>query len=112
MRLGIILIAFVFGCAATAFIRVAPKNANANNEADNPAATATEFVLSETEQETQDQVLDVVEEAFGETADGEAVKKFICTNDNGYVLEMMDCCLLYTSPSPRDRTRSRMPSSA
>ena len=36
----------------------------------------------------------------------------ICTtaNDNneGYVL----FCLLYTSPSPRDRTRSRMPSSA
>ena len=26
--------------------------------------------------------------------------------DNGYI------CLLYTSPSPRDRTRSRMPSSA
>ena len=24
----------------------------------------------------------------------------------------IDCCLLYTSPSPRDRTRSRMPSSA
>ena len=24
----------------------------------------------------------------------------------------MDSCLLYTSPSPRDRTRSRMPSSA
>ena len=24
----------------------------------------------------------------------------------------MYCCLLYTSPSPRDRTRSRMPSSA
>ena len=23
-----------------------------------------------------------------------------------------DSCLLYTSPSPRDRTRSRMPSSA
>ena len=28
-----------------------------------------------------------------------------------YVLEHADC-LLYTSPSPRDRTRSRMPSSA
>ena len=27
------------------------------------------------------------------------------------VLDLM-CCLLYTSPSPRDRTRSRMPSSA
>src|SRR5664280_3213000 len=25
---------------------------------------------------------------------------------------VMDACLLYTSPSPRDRTRSRMPSSA
>ena len=25
---------------------------------------------------------------------------------------LADCCLLYTSPSPRDRTRSRMPSSA
>ena len=25
---------------------------------------------------------------------------------------MLYCCLLYTSPSPRDRTRSRMPSSA
>ena len=25
---------------------------------------------------------------------------------------MIDSCLLYTSPSPRDRTRSRMPSSA
>ena len=27
-------------------------------------------------------------------------------------LERYDFCLLYTSPSPRDRTRSRMPSSA
>ena len=27
-------------------------------------------------------------------------------------LEQVEACLLYTSPSPRDRTRSRMPSSA
>ena len=26
--------------------------------------------------------------------------------------ELVESCLLYTSPSPRDRTRSRMPSSA
>ena len=26
--------------------------------------------------------------------------------------KQMNVCLLYTSPSPRDRTRSRMPSSA
>ena len=28
------------------------------------------------------------------------------------VIDRLDDCLLYTSPSPRDRTRSRMPSSA
>ena len=28
------------------------------------------------------------------------------------LLEHFQTCLLYTSPSPRDRTRSRMPSSA
>ena len=31
--------------------------------------------------------------------------------DNNY-RENNNSCLLYTSPSPRDRTRSRMPSSA
>ena len=29
-----------------------------------------------------------------------------------YMLGQIRTCLLYTSPSPRDRTRSRMPSSA
>ena len=33
-------------------------------------------------------------------------------NIKEYNLTVSDCCLLYTSPSPRDRTRSRMPSSA
>ena len=32
------------------------------------------------------------------------------TKDFGF--EQRNVCLLYTSPSPRDRTRSRMPSSA
>ena len=27
-------------------------------------------------------------------------------------IDLISSCLLYTSPSPRDRTRSRMPSSA
>ena len=30
----------------------------------------------------------------------------------GHNEKLLDTCLLYTSPSPRDRTRSRMPSSA
>ena len=29
-----------------------------------------------------------------------------------FIIAQSDHCLLYTSPSPRDRTRSRMPSSA
>ena len=33
-------------------------------------------------------------------------------NSEEGVLGMFTTCLLYTSPSPRDRTRSRMPSSA
>ena len=34
-------------------------------------------------------------------------------NQKGYNVFVSDIsCLLYTSPSPRDRTRSRMPSSA
>ena len=32
--------------------------------------------------------------------------------DNWNQIEVFGGCLLYTSPSPRDRTRSRMPSSA
>ena len=33
-------------------------------------------------------------------------------NQNQELLTSMDTCLLYTSPSPRDRSLSRMPSSA
>jgi len=56
--------------------------------------------------------------------DGEVVTR--CTPDLGYLHRSIEkigeflefpqfvpyTCLLYTSPSPRDRTRSRMPSSA
>eukprot|EP00656_Telonema_subtile_P015169 TRINITY_DN17912_c0_g1_i1.p1 TRINITY_DN17912_c0_g1~~TRINITY_DN17912_c0_g1_i1.p1 ORF type:complete len:287 (+),score=40.91 TRINITY_DN17912_c0_g1_i1:125-985(+) len=34
------------------------------------------------------------------------------TLENGTAVSITNTCLLYTSPSPRDRTRSRMPSSA
>ena len=38
---------------------------------------------------------------------------FLIEAKQGGIFEMRDIpCLLYTSPSPRDRTRSRMPSSA
>ena len=40
---------------------------------------------------------------------------FLDSLQSGYQMQLLmagDTCLLYTSPSPRDRTRSRMPSSA
>ena len=36
----------------------------------------------------------------------------LTSNHRGIIDEGLKYCLLYTSPSPRDRTRSRMPSSA
>ena len=38
--------------------------------------------------------------------------KLAGNSDGKGILALPDPCLLYTSPSPRDRTRSRMPSSA
>ena len=43
----------------------------------------------------------------GSWSDSSPVKLFDNKND-----AEIEACLLYTSPSPRDRTRSRMPSSA
>ena len=47
--------------------------------------------------------------AFGTTYD---VKRNTFRAEGGQPGERATSCLLYTSPSPRDRTRSRMPSSA
>ena len=38
--------------------------------------------------------------------------EFFTLDYDGKPLVLLEICLLYTSPSPRDRTRSRMPSSA
>ena len=52
------------------------------------------------------------------TSSGSAAR-FACPNPEvqtdltiGGIIDYWESCLLYTSPSPRDRTRSRMPSSA
>ena len=46
-----------------------------------------------------------------ETLDREALKKREAQADQ-YLAQLQTTCLLYTSPSPRDATLSRMPSSA
>ena len=45
--------------------------------------------------------------AFIETEEGKEIK-----NSHGSGSMKYDTCLLYTSPSPRDKRQSRMPSSA
>ena len=72
-----------------------------------------------------------LEQTAGEAPDGLVTAVACDVSDDSSVIEMADrvhemfggvdivvnnagihACLLYTSPSPRDRTRSRMPSSA
>ena len=53
---------------------------------------------------------DVSEKLIRETADA-MVSSGLQAAGYQYV-NIDDCCLLYTSPSPRDRQKSRMPSSA
>ena len=51
--------------------------------------------------------------ANGERPDPEAIRVFnYCRHIDSGLFEEVDTCLLYTSPSPRDATLSRMPSSA
>ena len=49
----------------------------------------------------------------GSVEKGDALFKMNCVGCHGITARgLVGPCLLYTSPSPRDRTRSRMPSSA
>ena len=54
--------------------------------------------------EVKDKILDLV--------DADRVTIFALDTKNQELFSLFKACLLYTSPSPRDRTRSRMPSSA
>ena len=60
--------------------------------------------------EGHDIIIGDVEEAALEIAISELRSEAILAT--GIVVDVSDLCLLYTSPSPRDMRRSRMPSSA
>ena len=62
---------------------------------------------SEIEQDSEARVIDVFVDAMDLEQLGFNLRASNSLGRNGY-----STCLLYTSPSPRDRTRSRMPSSA
>ena len=70
-----------------------------------------------TELELRPIVWGIVEHAISSLGINNTISNidFILTTEGPKIIEMtcrMGGCLLYTSPSPRDRTRSRMPSSA
>ena len=55
----------------------------------------------------------VVEGGVGGLVDGDLVDPVAdAGRHDRQLVDVAGACLLYTSPSPRDRTRSRMPSSA
>ena len=82
------------------------------------------FIESKTTQISHGDTPKEIGEIFGRYFDGIAIRHCDWLIGNPYlndvakasrvpILNMQcDICLLYTSPSPRDRTRSRMPSSA
>ena len=53
----------------------------------------------------------IVSPTWHESGSHQALSRFIRATSHEELLKETSC-LLYTSPSPRDRTRSRMPSSA
>ena len=59
-------------------------------------------------------ILDYIERLTATMDDSLSSAVLTCTGSeaNDIALRMAEACLLYTSPSPRNRTRSRMPSSA
>ena len=68
------------------------------------AALGAHAVLLGRKAETLQTVVDEIKQ------DGGAASFHVCDIRQEEVVK--ETCLLYTSPSPRDRTRSRMPSSA
>ena len=63
----------------------------------------------ENRHERRNQIIDFIKQAQEKRDD---CKNKDTLNKINLNLDMAIFCLLYTSPSPRDRTRSRMPSSA
>ena len=93
--------------------------ANGSSNEDNPIVTFTEpgeqlvtltFIEDATGcQGRLDTIINVLTTPVADFISDQDSTEFICFPEQ---ISFTNTCLLYTSPSPRDRTRSRMPSSA
>ena len=88
------------------------EDANPSNNSYITEAGTYEFKTTNvTHKVSQKDGTDIFEVTFA-TKDGATMRKTFYWGDLGLSSTQYKACLLYTSPSPRDRTRSRMPSSA
>lgn len=85
MKMGYLLSAFVVGCFITIFMR-----ANAPNEATAYTARYQDSFQNLAIQETATPIeMEVTKRSYGTTSDGKEVDQYVCTNLNGYVLEVI-----------------------
>lgn len=97
MKIVLCVTAFVVGCFMTA---------NFSKNPDQPEVVERVVVLgalSSRETMPGSAEMGVKKEAFGKTADGKAVTKYVCTNANGLVLEMIDYGATVISMKTPDR---------
>jgi aldose 1-epimerase len=97
MKIAFCLAAFVIGCYMTASMP---------QKSDQPKIIERVVLLgalSSSETNTSSLEMGVETEAFGKTADGQPVTKFVCTNANGLVLEMIDYGATVISMQTPDR---------
>ena len=97
MKIAFCLAAFVIGCYMTASMP---------QKSDQPEIIERVVLLgalSSSETNTSSVEMGVETEAFGKTADGQPVTKFVCTNANGLVLEMIDYGATVISMQTPDR---------
>ena len=71
--------------------------------------TPKEIIVEEIDTNHSKIILEPLERGFGHTL-GNALRRIILSSTPGSAV--VEACLLYTSPSPRDLSTSRMPSSA
>ncbi len=96
MKFGFCLSAFIVGCFMAVFMKAnTPNNATAKNAALVLAlANANALEIQTTGQITE---MGIIKRPYGTTKDGKEVHQFICTNANGYVLEMIDYGAIVTA---------------